>query len=264
MSDALPMLPTQTLYVTHNFRKYRPKHQQVVNFPCSSSRGEDSAVLHTFFTDWETRLPLRGGTYLEIGGVNGLAESNTWIFEVCLGWQGVLVEGHPRFFKTLRKHRPQGLNLRMAACPGYNGWVNYTASRDTTAGVVTASGATANRSRIIARPSITVGCGNLGLRLQQMGVNRLDFASIDVEGSETMVLKSLNMPDLSLGVVLIEVRNDGQRANLMRHMLGRGMRYVGQIYARGTSLNKVVDDCFVNISHMRRFFPRSHALRGIS
>ena len=77
-----------------------------------------------------------------------------------------------------------------------------------------------------------------------------------------MVVKSLERPGLSLGVVLVEVRNDGQRPGILQHLLGRGMRYVGQIYARGTMINKVVDDCFVNVTHMRTFFPRSWALRG--
>lgn len=240
-----------------NFRKYPPKHKMPVVFPCSSSRGEDAGVLHTFFTDRETRAPLRDGTFLEIGGANGLTDSNSWIYEVCLGWQGVLVEGHPRFFAQMRRHRPRSLNLRMAACSSASGWVNYTASRDTFAGVVSQfEGASSRRV-------VRVGCGNLGARLQSLGVYRLDFASIDVEGSEQMVVTSLDVPGLSLGVLLIEVRADGQRPALLQHLLARGMRYVGQVTARGTSVNKVVDDCFVNITHLRRYFPRSWALDGL-
>ena len=260
MSDAPPLLPRQTLSIK-DFRRYPAKHRLPVTFPCSSSRGEDAAVLHSFFTDHETGAPLRDGTFLEIGGVNGLTESNTWIFEVCMGWQGVLVEGHPRFFSSLRRHRPRSLNLRMAACPQLSGWVNYTASRDTTAGVLTTSGATV--SNPLLRRHMAVECANLGGRLAQLGVQRIDFASIDVEGSELMVTKSLEVPGLSLGVVLVEVRNDGQRPGLISHLLGRGMRYVGRIEARGTYINKVVDDVYVNVSHMRRFFPTSHALRGL-
>ena len=263
MSDPYELLPRQGIYY-NQFRQYPSKHKLPVTFPCSSSRGEDAAVLHTFFSDWETRQPLRGGTFLEIGGVNGLTESNTWIFELCMEWQGILVEGHPRFFNSLRRHSPRSLNLRMAACPAFSGWVNYTASRDTTAGVVTTHGATAASSeKMRRRNSVTVECGNLGARFRQLGIDRLDFASIDVEGSELMVVQSLHVAGLSLGVLLVEVRNDGQRPQLLTHLLGRGMRYVGTIHARGTYINRVVDDCYVNISHMRRFFPRSYALMGL-
>lgn len=258
MSNPPTLLPAQVVNVVH-FRRYPPKHKLPVTFPCSSSRGEDAAVLHTFFTDRVTRQPLRGGTFLEIGGVNGLTESNTWIFESCAGWQGVLVEGHPKFFTSLRRHRPRSLNLRMAACPATSGWVNYTFSRDTTAGVLSTSGATASAEAMSRRRSMEVECGNLGHRLMHLGVTRLDFASIDVEGSELMVTKSLEIPGLSLGVVLVEVRNDGQRPGLLQHLLGRGLRYVGQISARGTYLNKVVDDVYVNVSHMRTYFPTSMA-----
>jgi FkbM family methyltransferase len=260
MSDAPALLPEQTLYF-NLFRRYPPKHKQPVTFPCSSARGEDAAVLHSFFTDWETGEPLRDGTFLEIGGVNGLTESNTWIFEVCMGWQGVLVEAHPRFFMSLRRNRPRSLNLRMAACPEASGWVNYTASRDTTAGVLTTSGATIKDPKL--RKYMRVECGNLGGRLRDLGVTRLDFASIDVEGSELMVTKSLlETPGLSIGVLLVEVRSDGQRLGLVEQLLGHGMRYVGKFAARGTYINKVVDDAYVNMSHMRTYYPRSSALRS--
>ena len=254
------LLPQQALNFK-KFRRYPPKHKLPVVFPCSSSRGEDAASLHTFFTDWETREPLRGGAFLEIGGVNGFTESNTWIYEVCLGWQGVLVEGQPRYFSSMKRNRPRTLNLRMAACKE-DGRVNYTISRATTAGVVSTSGATYSAAaKMSRRRSVQVECGNLGERLRLLGVHRLDLASIDVEGSETVVVNSLNISGLSLGVLLVEVREDGQRPALLQHLLQRGMRYVGQLSARGTTVNRVIDDCYVNLTHLQRFFPRSWALR---
>ena len=94
-------------------------------------------------------------------------------------------------------------------------------------------------------------------------MDRLDFLVIDVEGSELMVTRSLQVPGLSLGVLLVEVRNDGQRPGLLEHLLGRGMRYVGKLEARPTYLNKVVDDCYVNVSHMHTYMPRSRLLREL-
>ena len=71
-------------------------------------------------------------------------------------------------------------------------------------------------------------------------------------------------PRLSVGVVVVEVRGDGQRERLLTRMLARGFLYVGQLYARTTAYNAVVDDCFVNVSHLRTYMPRSRALRELS
>ena len=57
-------------------------------------------------------------------------------------------------------------------------------------------------------------------------------------------------------------RSDGQRLGLVEQLLGHGMRYVGKFAARGTYINKVVDDAYVNMSHMRTYYPRSSALRS--
>lgn len=48
-----------------------------VYLPGSTSRGEDAAVLRSFFSDFESGEPLRDGTFLEIGGFDGFTESNT-------------------------------------------------------------------------------------------------------------------------------------------------------------------------------------------
>ena len=41
------------------------------------------------------------------------------------------------------------------------------------------------------------------------------------------------------------------------------MRYVGKFSARGTYINKVVDDVYVNVSHMHTYMPRSRLLREL-
>lgn len=62
--------------------------------------------------------PLRGGVFFEMGALDGWWLSNTYFFEQCLGWEGVLVEAHPDHFTKLRRHRtsPKTKRLWMAAC----------------------------------------------------------------------------------------------------------------------------------------------------
>ena len=171
--------------------------------PCSTSRGEDAALARTFFTHWQTGSALPGvrasgapATFLEIGGANGMTESCTWVFERCLGWRGILVEGHPKNFAELTSHRPGTLNLQMAVCP-QEGWVNFTAYSGTWTKIEESG------SRL------QVQCGPLGTRLQQLGVLVIDLFVLDVEGSELLVLESLALRRnrISVGVFCIEVNS---------------------------------------------------------
>ena len=68
---------------------------------------------------------------------------------------------------------------------------------------------------------------------------------------------------LSLGVVLVEVRRDGQRGPILRALLRLGLAYVGQLRARGSEANGIVDDCFVNVTHLSIHFPHSRVLARV-
>ena len=237
--------------------------------PCSSARGEDAVALRSFFTDFHSGLPIRGGTFLEIGALDGRDTSNTWALERCLGWRGVLIEALPHNFDRLIRNRPRSINLRTAACADFT-TVNFTQSHD---------GKTSSVESIVAAPlpgdddaaarqrqaeklrncptcgTISSECGPLGAYLGILGVQRIDLAFVDVEGAEYEVLQSLE--DVALGVVVIEVRGDGARPKLAKLLLSRGLHFVGTLYARGTVANAIADDVYCNFTHMERFFPTS-------
>ena len=44
-----------------------------------------------------------GGTFLEIGALDGRRYSNTWYFEKKWDWRGILIEGHPSNSPALRQ-----------------------------------------------------------------------------------------------------------------------------------------------------------------
>ena len=175
-----------------------------------------------------------GGTFLELGAFDGASESTTAFFEQCLGWRGILVEAQPQSFGRVLKNRPFTLNIRVATCPAH-GSVLYSGSAqsfariggngtDGAVGVLRTKGGT---------PPIRVSCGPLGDYLSLLGVTRLDYFSLDVEGSELEVIESLRTAQgLSIGVIQVEVRGDGRRGRVMRALMGRGFSYVGQTRGR--------------------------------
>ena len=193
-----------------------------------------------------------------MGAYDGMVESTSWFFERCLGWRGILIEAHPQHFQSILINRPATLNIRMAACPKH-GLIKYTGITGTWA-----------RTEKNLEPNwapkstpISVQCGPINDYFELLGVHRIDFFSLDVEGSELDVIRSLFDPartvlrHISVGVLMIEVRGDGQRANIHSTLLARGFRYAGQIFGRPSPANEIIDDVFLNLSHMKVFFPQS-------
>ena len=269
--------------------------------PCSSSRGEDAVVLRSFFMDASGRSPPpHGGTFLELGAFDGLQESNTYFFETCLRWRGVLIEASPTYSAMHATHRPRARSLNVAICetPGH---VRFAKRGGTGAhiltsppdglrkaeGVATAKNSTAKRAAKQAgghpggagrqpgggRPhaevdwTTLVACGPLSMHLEELRVHRIDYFSLDVEGHEEVVLSSLDFSKVSIGVLTIEVTELGPstRARIMQRLFDAGFHYAGNIDAKPGALvdRSIVDDCYVNHAHMRRYFPKSVAALGL-
>ena len=202
-----------------------------------------------------------GGTFLELGAFDGASESTTAFFEQCLGWRGILVEAQPQSFRTLLRNRPFTLNIRVATCPAH-GYVRFSGdakSFSRIGGNGTDGAVGLLRTKGAASP-ISVSCGPLGDYLSLLGVTRLDYFSLDVEGSELEVIESLRTAHgLSIGVFQVEVRGDGRRGEVMRALMRRGFSYVGQTRGRPSHANEIIDDVFVNMTHMALYYPRSCA-----
>ena len=76
-----------------------------------SQHGEELYAYHTFF--WEQA----GGSFLELGAVDGETFSNTLgILERRLGWKGLLVEADPKSFEMLPHKRPGQIGVHAAIC----------------------------------------------------------------------------------------------------------------------------------------------------
>ena len=75
-----------------------------------SQDGEDRYLVDTYFKG------LCGGTYLELGALDGVRFSNSHLFEFGSGWSGVLIEPNPKSFKALQTNRPKNRLHNVAVC----------------------------------------------------------------------------------------------------------------------------------------------------
>jgi len=158
-----------------------------------STWGEDLVIFETFFNDpkfWNSDR-----FYMEIGGHNGLHASNTRMFDVCLGWKGLLVEPVPLSYHRMVKLRPNAHHLGMApSCISPN--IAMFKNQPFTSGVANEEGA-----------NLKIHCGPVSHPLEQLGIQRIDFWSLDVEGSELAILKTVDFDEVQIDIIMAESEN---------------------------------------------------------
>lgn len=188
---------------------------------------QDQFVRETFFAK------VNDGFFLDIGADDGLDRNNTRFFEE-VGWTGICVEPSPSRFPALARNRScECLNVAIASTPGEVEFLDITGwgkglsgivrhydprhveriERETTGNPLTASKA------VVRVPAVTVA----GL-LQARGRARVDYCSIDVEGSELDVLASVDWSAVTIGVITVE--DNYGHSDIAGLLASRGYRLV--------------------------------------
>ena len=88
-----------------------------MRFEQGSPLGRSYAQHHEDVTAHEKYFwGVKGGTFLEIGALDGLDISTSLMLEESAGWRSVLIEASPGQFSRCRNNRPKALALNFAAC----------------------------------------------------------------------------------------------------------------------------------------------------
>ncbi|CAM9428420.1 unnamed protein product, partial [Heterosigma akashiwo] len=139
------------------------------------------------------------GFFVEIGGNDGRHATNTQQFERCHNWKGMMVEGNPENFKKLRKNRPFLITIGKAACLEGETEVQFTKDAKAAAGVLDYMNEdfiknwhSRRRGKTKETKTVTVPCSTMQAMLDEHNVTHVDFFSLDVEGAELVVVKTLD------------------------------------------------------------------------
>jgi FkbM family methyltransferase len=148
---------------------------------------------------------LKGSRYfVEMGARNGLDDSNTLFYEETLGWRGLLVEAQPAFYEHLSRNRPRAHVLHGAIGRHSNCTFNDVRMAN---GMIEPgwSGLTPqNVPKGAALAPYPVRCYELAPVLRLLKMQRVDYFSLDVEGSELAVLESIDWGQVNIGVLGVE------------------------------------------------------------
>jgi FkbM family methyltransferase len=185
------------------------------NYRYLSQAGQDNVIDRIFGQK-------TAGTFLDIGGYDGLTGSNTVFFEKWRDWTGALVE-------PVQAQRDRAKSIRSCPCLGYavadsDGEAAFIA---VTTGFTQMSGLSnsydpAMLERVRADPRhaesvINVPTRTLSAILTETGITDPDFISLDIEGGELTALQGFPFDKHRVGAWAIENNTgSGDIAALMR------------------------------------------------
>lgn len=178
----------------------------------------------------------RDGVFVEIGAHDGLEISNTLLMEE-MGWTGMLIEANEKVYQKLLVNRPNAINIFGAAY-----------DRDGTVEFRQLDGYTEMLSGIVETVDprhvermkyemsilggnekiVTVPCFEITSLLLRHNLANIDYMSIDVEGAEIKILRSLDFSRLR--VTLIQIENNYLDKSVYDDILiPHGYTWVGNI-----------------------------------
>jgi FkbM family methyltransferase len=139
---------------------------------------------------------LEGGTYVEIGANDGLTISNTLFFEKVRKWRGCCVEPNPVQFGKLTKNRDaKCLNICVGA---QNGVCSFPVISDSDASLL---GRIGDKS---AEGIVEIDQVDLPTLFKMLEYEHIDYLSIDTEGAEYGIVRSLERTEIRPCVIAIE------------------------------------------------------------
>lgn len=179
-----------------------------------------------------TSLNKKVGTFIDIGANDGLTGSNSKLLED-LGWNGILVEPNPELQDVLRKNRTNG-NIKQVAisnekevifnCVEGEGNLHGLSRIDSCDEFLThvkKHGGNVNQHK--------VECKTLTQLIKESDLkNGIDFLSVDVEGHELTVLKTLDFKTYKPNLICLEDNSKGECSKCHDFMKKNGYTYIAR------------------------------------
>jgi len=176
----------------------------------------------------------RNGVFIDIGAHDGITLSNTYILEKEYGWKGICIEPMIHQYKKLKENR----NCITYNCAIYDNEddqpfliLNYDGYPDMLSGIVKdmnlkqMSELMSESERMGAdRKIIKVPCRLLNKILEENNINYIDVLSIDTEGAETKIIKSIDFNKITIDLIIYE--NGGKANELRKFLIDKGFKMI--------------------------------------
>lgn len=155
--------------------------------------------------------PAPPGVFVDVGAY-GEEGSNTWFYEKALGWRGLLIEPNALRLPELASTRAsEVLNCAIDEDPGTKPFLQIAQINSQLSGLVdnydprwSAMLDSHHKQYKYDQAVVQVACRRLQDVFDERGITAVDYLSVDCEGSEMQVLRSVEWDRMTIRAVTVE------------------------------------------------------------
>jgi FkbM family methyltransferase len=149
-----------------------------------SQQDEDKYIIQYIL-----KQKITDGTYLEIGGCDGVLYSNTKTLEDHFGFSGIIIEPQQHYFQKLQQNRPNNKCYNCAVSNSSEEYIEFIGNNPEGGVVETIN---TNISKFNWTNTYSVPNKKMSDIIANSGLSYIDIMSIDVEGGEYDLLQSID------------------------------------------------------------------------
>jgi FkbM family methyltransferase len=175
----------------------------------------------------------RRGVFVDVGAWDGVHFSNTRFFEESRGWTGLCIEPRPDEYAQLVVNRPRSIAVRTAIhdregegeflhIPGYSAMLSGL--QETYDPRHRLRIETELQGTGVTPETIQVPLTRLQTLLDRYGLRRIHYLSIDTEGAEPQVLRSIDFSKVFIDVIGFEANYPEDGVALLAFLAEKGYR----------------------------------------
>jgi FkbM family methyltransferase len=179
----------------------------------------------------------KNGVFVDVGAHDGLTINNTLFFERQHNWSGINIEPLPNVYQKLAQNRPNCINLNYAVSSetgmadfvcneGYTEMLSGLASQYDSRHHMRRE--RENRKKGSTTRIIQVQTKRLEDIFQAHDIRHVHYLSIDVEGAELDVIRSINFDKVYIDVIEFECNYPDTAPPIVEYLQTKGYQLLGE------------------------------------
>ncbi|KAK3870475.1 hypothetical protein Pcinc_024301 [Petrolisthes cinctipes] len=176
-----------------------------------------------------------GGFFVECGALDGETRSNTLVFEKKYGWRGVLIEGDPKNFELVKQKNRKTWTVN--ACLSTQPYPNTVMFKQQFNIGKISKLVTGEKHKGYSE----VQCLPFYSVLLALNITTVDYFSLDVEGSELEVLRTIPWDKVNIKIMSVEFIHgaEGKEA-LKKYVMDQGYKVYSEVTHKGGYANDYI------------------------
>lgn len=179
---------------------------------------------------------------MECGALNGEKGSNSLFFERVRKWNGLLIEGDPSNYAELKKKNRKAFSINACLSPRKTAAkLNFNKAFNMGRAIHNEEAERWMKQVRMKKDMVQIQCFPLYSLMLALNRTTIDFFSLDVEGDEFNVLKTIPFDKLDIKMMTIEYAHGGSGGReIQRFLEGKGYEVMLKVSKDDWGVNDLI------------------------